>query len=262
MVTTEKSIATLSDMEKSGGRRIYNINPRKNYMSQEVIPTIFSQNPKGKTSKNKELYQYMRVSLKIILGTIHHRPASISYDYINTDQKCILYCLHKDIPNPPSPTLAELQAIAESKKTQYVPKPFEPIPPPSKPTSELYEPTSQPYEPDLTFPTIDEVFAKFSENSASRLNDNPSEVRLAQEAAERARREAKERAAAKEAIEKSAAEAEAKEKADAEATLVAKAARKSREDAEKANEVALTRGESSTSDLTSFVLKTLEELQK
>lgn len=66
-------------------------------MSQEVIPTIFSLNPEGKTSKNKELHKNMRVWLKIIMGTIHHRPSSSSSDYINTDQKCILYYLHKGL---------------------------------------------------------------------------------------------------------------------------------------------------------------------
>lgn len=35
--------------------------------------------------------------LKIILGTIYHRPTSNSSDYINPDQKCILYCLHKGL---------------------------------------------------------------------------------------------------------------------------------------------------------------------
>lgn len=52
-VIIEKSITVLLNMEKDGGRRIYNINPRAKYMSQEVIPTIFSLNPEGKTSKNK-----------------------------------------------------------------------------------------------------------------------------------------------------------------------------------------------------------------
>lgn len=33
MVITEKSIAKLLNMEKTGGRRIYNINPRARYMS-------------------------------------------------------------------------------------------------------------------------------------------------------------------------------------------------------------------------------------
>ena len=61
MVITEKSIAKLLDMEKERGRRIYNINPRAKYMSQEIIPTIFNQNLEGKTSKNKELHQNLRV---------------------------------------------------------------------------------------------------------------------------------------------------------------------------------------------------------
>lgn len=56
MVITENSIAKLLDMEKTGGRRIYNINPREKYMSQEIVLTIFKQNPEGKTSKNKELH--------------------------------------------------------------------------------------------------------------------------------------------------------------------------------------------------------------
>ncbi|XP_050902501.1 uncharacterized protein LOC127114215 [Lathyrus oleraceus] len=97
MVITEKSIANLMNMENSGGRRIYNINPRAKYMSQEIILTIFKQNAEGKPSKNKELHQNLRVWLKIILGIIHHRSTSNSSDYINTDQKCILYCLHKGL---------------------------------------------------------------------------------------------------------------------------------------------------------------------
>ena len=82
-VITEKSIAKLLDMEIVVGRRIYNINPREKYMSQEVIPTIFTQNLEGRTPKNKELHQNLRVWLKIILGIIHHRSTSNSSDYIN-----------------------------------------------------------------------------------------------------------------------------------------------------------------------------------
>lgn len=85
MVITEKSIAKLLDMKRTGGRMIYNINPREKYISQEIVLTIFKENPEGKTSKNKELHQNLRVWLKIILGTIHHRPTSNSSDYINTD---------------------------------------------------------------------------------------------------------------------------------------------------------------------------------
>ncbi|KAI5443690.1 hypothetical protein KIW84_012372 [Lathyrus oleraceus] len=97
IVITEKSIASLLNMEKTEGRHIYNINPREKYLSQEINPTIFQQSAEGKHSKNKELHQNLRVWLKIILGTIHHRPASNSSDYINTDQKCILYCIHKGL---------------------------------------------------------------------------------------------------------------------------------------------------------------------
>lgn len=85
MVITEKSIVTLLNMEKDLGRRIYNINYRAKYMSQEIIPTIFSQNPEERTSsKNQELHKDLKVWLKIILGCIHHRPSSISSDYVNT----------------------------------------------------------------------------------------------------------------------------------------------------------------------------------
>ncbi|KAI5418243.1 hypothetical protein KIW84_042751 [Lathyrus oleraceus] len=97
IVITEKSIASLLNMEKTGGRRIYDINPRSRYIAQVINPTIFKLNTEGNPSKNKELHQNLRVWLKIILGTIHHRPASNSSDYINTDQKCILYCIHKGL---------------------------------------------------------------------------------------------------------------------------------------------------------------------
>lgn len=56
IVITEKSIASFLNMEKTGGRRIYNINPRVKYMSQEISPTIFQQNAEGNSSKNKELH--------------------------------------------------------------------------------------------------------------------------------------------------------------------------------------------------------------
>ncbi|KAI5400592.1 hypothetical protein KIW84_065469 [Lathyrus oleraceus] len=95
IVITEKSIASLLNMEKTGGRCIYNINHRAKYLSQEINPTIFQQSVEGKHSKNKELHQNLRVWLKIILGTIHLRPASNSTDYINANKKCILYCIHK-----------------------------------------------------------------------------------------------------------------------------------------------------------------------
>lgn len=81
-------------MEKVGGRRIYNINPRAKYMFEEVIPTIFSQNLKVITSKNNELHKNPRVRLKIIMGSIHKNNSS---DYIYSYQKCIFYYLHNSL---------------------------------------------------------------------------------------------------------------------------------------------------------------------
>ena len=84
-------------MERAGGKRIYNIPPRSKRITDVINPTIFKPNTEGNPSKNKELHQNLRVWLKIILGTIHHRLASNSSDYINADQKCILYCIQKGV---------------------------------------------------------------------------------------------------------------------------------------------------------------------
>jgi hypothetical protein len=61
MVIIEKSIAALLGMEKAGGRRIYNINPRAKYLFHEINPTIFQKNVEGKHSKNKEHHQNLGV---------------------------------------------------------------------------------------------------------------------------------------------------------------------------------------------------------
>lgn len=57
IIITEMSIASLLNMEKTWGRRIYNINPREKYMYQEIALAIFKQNAKGNSLKNKELHQ-------------------------------------------------------------------------------------------------------------------------------------------------------------------------------------------------------------
>lgn len=45
-----------------------------------------------KNSHNaKDLHEYMRVWFKILLGCIHRRPPTNSADFINTDQKYMLY---------------------------------------------------------------------------------------------------------------------------------------------------------------------------
>lgn len=126
---TEKSIVVLLNMEKTEGRRIYNINPRANYMSQEIIPTIFSQKPEGRTSsKNQELHKNLRVWLKIILGCIHHRQPSIFSDNVNTDQKCILYCLHKGLKlNQPSLLFEYLRYFVRDTRNNMKPENYIPL---------------------------------------------------------------------------------------------------------------------------------------
>lgn len=84
------------------------------------------------------------------------------------------------------------------------------------------------------------------------------EARLAKEAVEK---EAA-KAVAKEAAEKAAAKAVAREKAEVEEAMATEVAQKAVEDAENTNEVSLTQGESSTTDLAPLFIKTLEELQK
>lgn len=128
MVIIEKSIAKLLNMEKTGGRRIYNINPRAKYISQEIIPTIFKQNAEENSSKKKELHQNLRVWLKIILGTIHHRPTSNSSDYINTDKKCILYCLHKGLKlNLPALLFKYLRDSIRDTRNNMKPRTYIPL---------------------------------------------------------------------------------------------------------------------------------------
>lgn len=87
------------------------------------------------------------------------------------------------------------------------------------------------------------------------------EARLAKEVVEKAERETTEKAA-KEVAKKADAEAAAKEKVEqeAEAKMAIEAAQKAASD--KATEVSLTQGESSTADLSPLVIRTLEELQK
>lgn len=115
-------------MEKTGGRRIYNINPGEKYMSQEIIPTIFKQRAECKSSKNKEFHQNLRVWMKIILGIIHHCPASNSSDYINTDQKCILYYLHKGLKlNLPALLFKYLRDSVRDTKNHMKPRNYTPL---------------------------------------------------------------------------------------------------------------------------------------
>lgn len=92
------------------------------------------------------------------------------------------------------------------------------------------------------------------------------EVWLTQEVVEKAEREAAEKAtaeaAAREAAEKVTVEAATRAKAEVEAVMVVEASQKTVEVVEKTNEVALTQGESSTTDIAHLIIKIMEELQK
>ena len=57
----------------------------------KIAKVIFKN---GKHSSNaKDLHVDLRIWFKIILGCIHPRPSLNSQDYINTDQKYMLYYL-------------------------------------------------------------------------------------------------------------------------------------------------------------------------
>lgn len=96
-------------------------------------------------------------------------------------------------------------------------------------------------------------------NHFIRSAEERLEARLAMEATEKAEREAVEKVAKKDA-EKESAEADAKEKVEqeAEAAMIAKATQKAA--FMKVTKVALTQGDSSTTDLAPLVIITLEEL--
>lgn len=127
-------------------------------------------------------------------------PSSPSYYDLSYDFE------QPEVPNPSSPTLAQLQATTNSEQTSSIPETSEPTPSlsappsaplvtlpsseppiePSKTTQISFEPINPTYEPEPTFSTLEEVFAIFSGSSAARLkqlfeesiiSDNPYEVR-------------------------------------------------------------------------------------
>lgn len=67
---------------------------KKRGKMKEVIATIFQ---KGSDSSVKNLQSQSRISAKIILGCIHHQHVNNSANYLNTDQKYMLYYLAKGI---------------------------------------------------------------------------------------------------------------------------------------------------------------------
>lgn len=58
---------------------------------EEIARVIFLDGNPSSNAKN--LHKHLRVWFKILLGCIHHKPLSSSVDYINTNQKYMLYYL-------------------------------------------------------------------------------------------------------------------------------------------------------------------------
>ena len=55
----------------------------------EIAVVIFQDGNNTKNAKN--MHNYLRVWFRIILGCVHHIPSTNSFDYINTDQKYVLF---------------------------------------------------------------------------------------------------------------------------------------------------------------------------
>lgn len=86
---SEKSIATLLGHDGSG-KKCFSMTA-KNYKIAHISKFIFkNENP---SSNSKDLHDDFRICFKIILECICHIPSSNSQDYINTDQKYMVYYL-------------------------------------------------------------------------------------------------------------------------------------------------------------------------
>ncbi|XP_050896202.1 uncharacterized protein LOC127102929 [Lathyrus oleraceus] len=122
IVITEKSIATLLNMKKTGGRRIYNINPRAKYLSHEINPTIFQQNVKEAEMLNETTSPSSSPS-----------PQSPPYYNLSSDTEPF---------DPHSPTLAQIQnrALSPQQPTHSNPEPEVTSPPPENPNTTTSEP--------------------------------------------------------------------------------------------------------------------------
>ncbi|XP_050889238.1 uncharacterized protein LOC127094448 [Lathyrus oleraceus] len=88
----EKFIANLIS-HNGCGKRVCNV--KTDAMREAMVASIiFKEATKineGKGQSAKDLNDNLRVWFKIILGCIHHKPNTNSFDYINTSQKYMLF---------------------------------------------------------------------------------------------------------------------------------------------------------------------------
>src|ERR1044072_3672925 len=99
IVITEQSIAQLLGLGHLQGLRAHVkdndlTDGMSNFLHKELYSDYAPEKPKKKY-KIKTLPPNLRVWHKIILGCLNPRPPSNSADYINTNQKYMLYCLKK-----------------------------------------------------------------------------------------------------------------------------------------------------------------------
>lgn len=87
----------------------------------EIFAEIFQDGQNSSNTKN--IHNHLRVWFKILLGYVHHRPSTNSSDYINTNQKYMLFYIYSGSKmNLPSILFKYLREII--KKTRNgTPKP-------------------------------------------------------------------------------------------------------------------------------------------
>lgn len=95
-VSIEKLIAYLIS-HNGCGKRVYNVKYDA-HKDSKLESVIFKEGTKfddGKGPSAKDLIDNLRVWFKIILGCLHHRQNTKSFDYTNTAQKIMLFFLKK-----------------------------------------------------------------------------------------------------------------------------------------------------------------------
>ena len=99
IVITEKSIAELLGLAHLQGLRVHGKEKNMptgaiNFLHKELY-SDYSPEKQKKEYKVKTLLPKLRAWHRIILGCLNPRPSTNSADYINTNQKYMLYCLKK-----------------------------------------------------------------------------------------------------------------------------------------------------------------------
>ncbi|XP_050916533.1 uncharacterized protein LOC127131663 [Lathyrus oleraceus] len=169
MVITEKSIASLLNMEKTGGRRIYSINPREKYLSQDIGPTIFQQNAEEATIPPPE----------------QQNPPPFEQPQTPPPEQPATPPFEQQPSPPPEQTTTSPSDIPTIPPSEYII-----ITTPQTPTDATQTPpssTSPNQEPEPAFPTLEEAITLFAESLMEKIkslyvnsgiNDDPSIVRI------------------------------------------------------------------------------------